>query len=163
MSRIFKLFTRLLYAGDRLGDAIDTAGGMLRVGVYDVDLDVGDAIGRVRAFKEAFEHDEVLRQLMPFRPEVGDLLQAMEDSLVAGGFVPQYFSSDAEIRRPKLHLKTHFIASERALATLIPRPGWPDLIQGYGIARAEQLTVRDRYLDAKQLRASMTEVIEPFV
>jgi hypothetical protein len=55
-----------------------------------------------------------------------------------------------------LHLKTQFAVSQQVLSTLLPRPEWEGLIANYVAARARQLTIRDRYIDVKELRDELS-------
>ena len=65
-------------------------------------------------------------------------------------------------RKPKLHLKTQFFASGKAISTLIPREGWDTLIRDYTIGRGEQI-ISQTYVDAKMLRGKLSEHSRPFL
>ena len=78
------------------------------------------------------------------------------------GFKPFHLAEDAVKRKPKLHLKTQFFASGKAISTLIPREGWDTLVRDYTIGRGEQIA-NQTYVDAKKLRGKLSEYSRPFL
>jgi hypothetical protein len=161
MSRANEVFTSLILVQNHLQDEIEDAGGMLRVGIYDADHDVGDALQDIREFKSGVAQSEDYRKLFPFDQSVFDMIASFEDSLLASGYEPVYLSEDVEPRKPKLHLKAQFIASPEVLQSLVPLKEWEPAIYRYMKARADQTRGRETSVDAKSLRRKIAEEARP--
>jgi hypothetical protein len=159
MSLANELFTRFLIVQDLLREEIESAGGLFKTGIYDMDLDVGDVVGKIRALNNGIAKSEVFQKVFPFAPSVVEMISGMPELMVSRGFAPSYMGEDTTKQKPKLHLKSQFFASERAIKTVIPLEGWEDLIRTYIIARAAQITHRETQVDTKDLREVLSKEV----
>jgi hypothetical protein len=157
LSRSSELLARLVTMQSELHDEISSAGGRLRVGIYAMDVDVDDVVGRAQIFKEKVMNDPFFREVFPFAPEVYDMVAGMDSVHIANGYEPMYLSEDAAKRLPKLHMKAQFFASNEALETLIPLPGWKQLIRDYSMVRAKQRMHKEDGLGVKEMRSFLSE------
>jgi hypothetical protein len=163
MSRANEIFTRFVVIQERLREEIAAAGGMLRTGIYNMDVDVGDGLGKLRLINAGLANDgdsldaDVFRAVAPFDNSVYQLLRDYEAELTERAFEPTYLAEDLEERRPKLHLKNQLFLSKKVVDTLIPQPGWGPLIRDYMQAREEQIVRRQREVDTKDLRGALAE------
>lgn len=144
---------------NQLSSEIEYAGGLFKVGIYNMDLDVGDNIGKIRALNSGIARSKVFQRIFPFAPSVVEMVAGMPEFLESQGFRPNYLSEDAARRKPKLHLKSQFFASETAIRTATPLEDWEPVVRKYIIARAKQATGRatGSYVDAKELRTELAQ------
>lgn len=160
MSRANELFKRFVIIQNQMSKEIESTGGLFKVGIYDTDLDVGDIIGKLQDLNKIAQN-EVFRKVFPFDQSVVDMVSLMQDSLKSLGFKPEYSSEDEEKRRPKLHLKSQFFASERTINAVIPLEGWKPLVCNYILVRAKQ--TRGTLTDVKDLRAELAKDIAALI
>ena len=163
MSRANEVFTRLILVQNHMKDEIEQAGGMLRVGIYDADYDVGDAVASLEDFTTGAAQSEFYREVFPFDQSVFDMLASFEDSLHASGYEAGYLADDVEPRKPKLHLKVQFFGSYEAIQSLVPLKEWEPLVAAYIKARARQVQVRKEYVDVKSFSADLSDKSRPLV
>jgi len=157
MSRANELFTRFVIIQSEMCEEINSAGGLFKTGIYNMDVDVGDVVGKLRALNDGIAQSDVFREVFPFDSSVAEMVAGMPDYLVSQGFEPSYYSEDVAKRKPKLHLKSQFFASKRTIDTVVPMLGWKDLVHKYILARAKQITDRETYGDVKDLREILSE------
>ena len=157
MSRANELFTKFVVMQEEMAEEIEHAGGVFKTGVYNLDIDVGDQIAHAREVQEGIADNPWLAGIMPFDESVEGVLTELTDYLKSRGYEPAYLVSDVENRKPKLHLKTQFFASQEALDGMVSVEGWRQLILNYFIARAEQTDHRGDYVDSKALRAALSD------
>jgi len=157
MSRANELFTRFVIIQSEMCEEIESAGGLFKTGIYNMDVDVGDIVGKLRVLNHGIAQSKVFREVFPFDSSVAEMIAGMPDLLVSQGFEPSYRSEDAAKRKPKLHLKSQFFASKRTIDTVVPMEGWVDLVRKYILARAKQITDRETYADVKDLREALSE------
>lgn len=155
MSRANELFSKLLIIQELLGDEIRSVGGLLKTGVYNMNLDVGDIFGKIQKLSEQMAESEVFRKVFPFHPSVVEMIVGMPEILVSDESRSPNFSEYKVMHRPKMHLKSQFFASERTINTLIPMEGWKSLIKKYIIARVKQVSFDESKIDAKDLRKDL--------
>jgi hypothetical protein len=164
MSRAAELLQRFVMFQNEMSGEIDAAGGLFRTGIFDLDVDVDDSIARIRKYKERILASPFFRKVFPFDSSVYEMMAGMDSVLEAQGYKPVYLSEDAAARLPKLHMKSQFFATKEALSTLIPRPGWKELIYKYQQVRAEQrMRKEDTSLGAKELRSALSSAVLPLV
>jgi hypothetical protein len=156
MSRANELFARFVIIQNIMKEEIASAGGMLKVGIYNLDIDVSDRISRVDKINASFARHDWLRTVFPFHKAVLDSSQSVLESLRRQGFKPIFLAEDAVARKPKLHFKSQLFISGEAVSTLVPLEGWAQLVKDYLLARAEQLS-SESYVDAKRLRGAMSD------
>jgi hypothetical protein len=167
MSRANELFRRFIAIQEGMKEEIEEAGGMFRVGIYNLDINVQDQIARGRLIRENLNEYEWLRELFPFHPSVFEMLAGLEEKLKERGYKPVHLAGEAKgEHKPKLHLKSQFFVSKQALSTLLPLEGWRDLIRDYVAARADEVTLKGSdggYPDVKDRREKLAESAEPLV
>ncbi|MEJ2371784.1 MAG: hypothetical protein P8Y07_13160, partial [Gemmatimonadales bacterium] len=114
-----ELFARLILLQRALGPQIRTAGGMLKTGLYALDVNAADIPARMRVIEKGFATEPFLRDVVGLQSPVA--WSARSERLIgapAGG-------SDADGNAkgtPKLHAKTHFLASAEAWRAITERP-----------------------------------------
>lgn len=157
MSRSSELFGRFVLMQDEIHDEIEAAGGLFRTGIYNMQVETGDMITKGKMFRENVQDDPFIHRVFPFDPSVYRVIGEITDELEARGYEPRYLVSDVEDRLPKLHLKSQFFASKDALDTMVPLPGWRDLVRDYVLARAEQYSRSgDEDVGVKSLREALS-------
>ena len=149
MSRAQELMTRLVIIQDEMSEELAAAGGMLKIGIYDPQVDVADLEGEVKAVSDCFAANAWLKRLYGFDRSVYDMLNRAGEILKQQGFESEYIIQDRPLTRPKLHMKVNFFASGSAWDNLTTRPEWEPLLEQYIIERARQLGARN---DETQMR-----------
>jgi hypothetical protein len=162
MSRANEIFTRFVVIQNEMRKQIESAGGMFKVGVYNLDLDVFDIVGRGKAFVEGIEKIDWYDTVFPFNSSTIKEFKDLVEYLESQGFEPSYLAQDQEKRKPKLHFKAQFFGSFQALSSLLEVPGWGQLIREYILARAKALE-SDVYVGVKDLRAEYSEETQTMV
>lgn len=165
MSRAHELFSRMLIIKDALGSELAAAGGMLKVGIYSKSSDVGDMKTTLKEFEEGFFKHPFLAEIFPFRQEVFDAIEEFELQLEKQGFQPTHYTLHEEQGKPKLHMKTNFLASQ-ALSRLVGRDGWEEVFRSYLNYRAKLLVTEYGDVDLEKtpagLRSAIREVMGSF-
>jgi hypothetical protein len=156
LSRAQELYARLIIIQDLLGEEIAAAGGMLKTGLYNTEVDVADLPGQLQAVRRGYAENVWLQEVFPTDP---DLLSDQRTRIdeVLEGFGVEYLLQDVEPRRPKLHLKTHLMISREALESVLTSPAFVDLTVGYVEQRALDLQSRREYRDVRELSDALRE------
>ena len=149
MSRSNEIFRRLIYVENLMEDEIREAGGRLKIGIYNVEVDVQDVLGRGELLAKNYAENPWLQDVFPFQPSVMQLIQSLAGQMAFKGVNPRYLREREDIRMPKLHRKTQFFASKTALDTLVPLEEWGPLLEEYSLARVDQVQ-RATYLDSQR-------------
>ena len=155
MSRANELFTRFVMIQNEMQKEIQSMGGLFRVGIYNVDLDLGDVIGKVRKINNGIAQSEQFRKIFPFDSSVVRVVAEMPDILEAQGLTPQYITKDATPRKPNLHFKVQFFASKNAIQSIVPHPAWAQIVRKYITIRAKQTAHDSMHQDVKAMRAEL--------
>jgi hypothetical protein len=163
MSRANELFARLVMIQEGMREEIEAAGGRFRVGIYNLDLDIQDQAARARSRKQHSLRYPWLAEVFPFHPSTSAVVDTIIEYLEVEGYRPEHLASDAEKRKPKIHLKSQFFASREALLTLVPREEWAPLVRDYIIARAEQTARLHGPADVKELRRRTSDSARPLL
>jgi len=129
--------TRVFVASQIFEEEIAGLGGLLKVGLYNSQLAVGDVAGKLRAFTANLERTPWLRDLYGFPPEVIADIEDEASSLVEEGLVRTY-EAGAEITPPKLHMKANYFATREAWDALLSRPEVAQPIRTFFRELAEQ-------------------------
>jgi len=139
-----ELLLRLLAASRFLDSEIASAGGLLKIGIYDADFDVTNLHAKASAVEATLARHAWLRDLYGFSGETyTDLRELIER---VAGLRRDNLATDFEFDpRPKLHLKANFFASREAW-TLMARPGWGDWGWQFVLGRIDQLGSRSTEL-----------------
>jgi hypothetical protein len=149
MSRSNEIFRRLIYVENLMGDEIQEVGGRLKIGIYNVEVDVQDVAGRGKLLAENYAENPWLQEAFPFQPSVIELIQSLSGQLALKGADLRYLRGREDIRMPKLHRKTQFFASKEAMDTLVPLQEWAPLLEEFSLARVDQIQ-RETYLDSQR-------------
>jgi hypothetical protein len=147
MSRAQEAMTRLVVADEILGERIEDQGGLLKVGLYSTELDVGDIPGKIGALLETLESVDWLRELYNFHPEVIEGLREEQDQLTSEGF-QRIYTVDQERTTAKLHLKAHLYYSREVWEDFLSLPGLEDLVR----AHFEEMAAMNRALSEREYR-----------
>jgi hypothetical protein len=156
LSRAQELYARLIIFQELMADEIDAAGGMLKTGLYNTDVDVANLSGRILATRQGYQENQWLREVFPVNPDVLTDYFARADEILAD-FDVEYTIEDVEPRRPKLHLKTHLMISSELLEAVLGSPAFVELTVGYIEQRALDLQSRREYRDVRELSSALRE------
>jgi hypothetical protein len=156
MSRANEIFTRFVVIQNDMREEIESAGGMFKVGVYNLDVDVFDIVGRAKTFVEGITNIDWYDEVFPFDSATIEEIKDLAEYLESQGFEPKYLAQDQEKRKPKLHFKAQFFGSFQALSSLLEIDGWGQLIREDVLAKAKALT-SDTYIGVKDLRSQISE------
>jgi hypothetical protein len=137
-------------------EEIESAGGMFKVGIYDLDIDVFDIIGRGKTFVEGIEKIDWYDDVFPFDSETIKEFKGLVEYLESQGFEPTYLAQDQEKRKPQLHFKAQFFGSFHGLTSMLDVPGWEQLIREYLLVRAKALE-SDVFISVKDLSSEYSE------
>lgn len=138
MSLVEELLAKLIAVRKNLAPAIDSAGGALRIGIYNVDIGVDDVPARIDTMLAVRARTPWLRALEPFSQEVIDSLHAVSADLKRSAADKQAVLKPGE--SPLLHIKEDFAASPEAWENLFRQPGWGKALAAY--LRTSAATVR---------------------
>ncbi len=151
MSRAQELFSRLILLQEHLGPDIHAAGGMLKTGVYALDVDARDIPGRLRVVEDGFATDPFLRDVAGLQSPVA--WSARSERL----FLDSRGGRDADAsmkEKPKLHAKTHFLASAEAWRAITERPDLGPLVDSFILQMMRRGESPDREGDGRSLSDS---------
>jgi hypothetical protein len=148
MSRAQEALTRLVVAERILGERIESEGGLLKVGLYSTELEVGDIPGKIGALLETLDSTPWLAELFGFDDAVLEGLAEERDELIAEGYERTY-AVDQEIKTAKLHMKAHLYYSREAWESILQNPALEELARiHFEEAAAMNLALaRDEYRD----------------
>jgi hypothetical protein len=138
MSRTQELLARHVVIQEILGDEIKAAGGMFAASLYNPDVDVADFAGQLQAFQDRFQSDKELQELFPLDSSVHSMLDSMIQVLREQQV--SYISTDAAVRKPKLHAKTNLFVSVELVRELLTRPEFTEIFKTYIQQRILQAT-----------------------
>jgi hypothetical protein len=159
MSRAYELFSRLIIVQNELQNEIESAGGMLKLGKFSSTSEMGDYRAGFEEFRKGIRKYPFIKEIFPFRQDVYDAIDALEQELEKTGFQPTYYTEDIEKRRPKLHLKTNFFASQE-MQDLLAWEGWADVMLYYGRHRTAFLGREEgTYVNVKDVPEEAEEAV----
>jgi hypothetical protein len=168
MSRAQEAMTRLVVAEEILGEHIEAQGGLMKVGLYSTDLEVGDIPGKIGALVDNLASVPWLAELYGFDDSVIDGLAEERRELIAEGFERSY-SVEQERTTAKLHMKAHLYYSREVWEDFLSLPGLEDLIRAHfeemaamNLALSEG-EYRDFRLYSDRLRPLTRRAIEPLL
>jgi hypothetical protein len=157
LSRANELFERLIIFQHEMEVQLDAAGGMLKTGLYDTDIDVGNIPARLQAATQGLQVPWMREALQI--PDDWEPQFARADTMFKN-FEVEYVLEDGEVRRPKLHLKTSLVVSAGVLRALIAAPEWPSFVREYVEQRMLDVQSErsvDEYRDVRELGRSLRE------
>jgi hypothetical protein len=142
MARAHDLMARLITFENILGEDIEAAGGVLAVGLYAPNQDVGDISGRYR--QALANRPSWMQRVYPSTLKNRDAFADRLDSvLVDVGYVNPNDSRELDSEKPKLHLKANFFASKAGWERLLTRPELANLLLQHAAYSATQAMVDD--------------------
>jgi hypothetical protein len=150
MSRAQELFSRLILLQEHLGRDIHAAGGMLKTGVYALDVEAGDIPGRLRVVEDGFATDPFLRDVAGLQSTAWSARSERVLARRDGG-------ADVGARqkeRPMLHAKTHFLASAEAWRAITERTDLGPLVDSFIVQMIRRGEQPDRENDGRSLSDS---------
>ena len=122
LARTQELYAQTVVIQKQLREAIEEAGGRLRVGLYNRRTGIGDVPALMREAAAGVRAAPFLRDEYPLPEAFFRDWDHVADSLEASGFRAEQFLEEEEDRLPKLHRKTQFFGSREALAALARDP-----------------------------------------
>ncbi len=148
------VLARLLVARRALAPALDAAGGLLRVGIYDVAIPVTDIPAQIDTALANRARLPWLQRLEPFSPAVVDSLRAVSAELKASGFPPPAAKPRGmrDPEHPKLHMKAQFFASAQGWDNLFRDPAWGTVLADYFRGRARLVREAPQYTEFYRLQ-----------
>ena len=123
------LFARLIVLQQEFGPELNTAGGMLKTGIYNPGIGVQDITARFAAAYKNGRRTPFLRRLFPVHITVDSLLSQVGDAPPARPDTTR--SPPARPVMPKLHLKANFLASREGWDSLMARPEIAPILKAY--------------------------------
>jgi hypothetical protein len=157
MSRAYELFERFVITKHELGDVIAASGGMLQVGIYTRSSDIG-SLRSVKEFLGGVQKYPFLKEIFPFGQQVYDAIEAFDKEMEAKGYQATYYTEDIDKRKPKIHLKTNFLASKE-MQGLLAWNGWDDVMLNYLRRRAAFTGRQETYVDIKDTPEELNEAV----
>jgi len=129
MWRMKVIISRLLSIQIRAAEIIEMNGGILRIGIYNREADVGNVEEVLRETIESYEQYEFLREEFPIDDKTFDVLEDVADELEAEGYQPLAPAEDKKARLVNIHRKTRFFASQEALTKFARSPTAEDVLR----------------------------------
>jgi hypothetical protein len=154
LSRAQEVLGRLVIAADILKSPIESAGGLIKVGLYNPEVGVGDIPGKARQFTRVHEETAWLASLCSFAPGVLDGVKALADSLSAAGFHAKYLEGQP-LDNPRLHMKAQYMASRIGWESMLSRPEFGEFFLQYLRERARLVAERGQDRDVTEMTRSL--------
>jgi len=120
-----------LKAGQVLHEDVTEAGGHLRVGLYTRAAKSDDNIAALREIAKRIPSNPWLIEEFPMPRGIVDFLEEEGDKLEAQSYKPQFIAKGTREGRPKMHRKTQFFATKRALRAVADMPALLDGLSRY--------------------------------
>ena len=155
LERAHELFTRLLLVRGELGDAINAAGGDLRVGLYALPPDTNAFASRADRWTSRVESTAFLQALLPFAPALVPVVAAAGREVAAS---PP--NDTAAPVTPKLHHKVQFVATRAFLTAIARSPEWPRFMSMYLRHRQATYATGADYASDRGLPDSLERIAE---
>lgn len=128
MSRAHEMLTRLLLVRAELAEAIATAGGELRTGLYALPVDNSGFASRAGVWARQVADDPALRAVLPFS---ADLLATVTDAASPARETNGAGVAFRTAETPKLHLKVQYFATRPLWDAIAGAPEWPEFMATY--------------------------------
>jgi hypothetical protein len=146
MSRAQETLGRAVVAASIFEEELTRVGGLLKVGLYNSTLAVGDVPRKLQAFASKLETTPWLKDLYGFHPEVAPGFEKEATALIEEGYARQYPEGEA-MSPPKLHMKANYFATKEAWDQLlsVPEVGLPFRIYFRELAERNRALSRGEY------------------
>ena len=157
LSRANELFERLIIIQHEMADEIAAVNGQLRTGLYDTNIDVANVPARLSAAAEGLKVPW-LRETFEIPADWTPMFADPEDAFP--DFDVEYVMEDAEVRRPKLHMKTNLFVSAGILQVLTESPEWRPFVLRYMQQRVLDVQSErsvEEYRDVRDLEVAVRQ------
>jgi len=161
MSRAYELLSRNIFIEKLLAEEIKHAGGMLKTGIYNPNVDVDDVRGKVRILNKNLKKYEFLRDLYHFDPTVLTVLS--DTNTIFKNYNIKRLIKEKKIRRPKLHSKAQFFTSAEGWDKLLVRPGWAKVIHLYIQQQIQHTRDQKAYYDVIKAADELIKTATPMI
>ncbi|MGD8897624.1 MAG: hypothetical protein PVJ73_16450, partial [Acidobacteriota bacterium] len=122
LARTREIFGRLFEAGQVLKEEIERAGGHLRVGLYTRSARSDDNLSLFRDTARRLRKNRWLIEEFPMPRNIVTFLDEEADKLEDQGYEPYFIAPGTREGRPKMHRKTQFFSTRRALRATVDLP-----------------------------------------
>jgi hypothetical protein len=161
VTRTHVVLSRMLALSKAIEAPITAAGGLLRIGLFNEQSEVGDFRGRGREMTENFAAAKGwFGELVPFPPATTTAWRAAAEE-IAQSISPGYLVDETGHDRPKLHMKGLFAASRDAWDSLFGLPEVVPVLREYTRQRARQVSGEER--DVRGLPEAMWKFSVPLM
>ncbi len=123
------IIARLLSLQIRAAEIIKMNGGILRIGIFNRESDIGNVAQVLRETHDSYEKYKFLREEFPVDDIIFETIDKIADELEAEGYQPIPPAEDDIPRLVNLHRKTRFFASREVLAAFASSPATEDDIK----------------------------------
>jgi hypothetical protein len=131
---------RGMYLSQEFKEELKASGGSINVGIYRSNVDATNILERLDLVLKGFETNENINALLSVHPDVlkelKDIKTALDDTYL-DRHSPLLVKK--ETKGPKLHMKTQFFASEKAMEILSLKE-WGPVLKRYFEERVKQTT-----------------------
>jgi phosphatidylserine/phosphatidylglycerophosphate/cardiolipin synthase-like enzyme len=158
MGRAHELMTRLLLVRRVLAEAIATAGGHLRTGLYSLEADRHGFASRADAWTHGMATTPFLREDMPFTRDLLPVVAAAGTKARGSDQVER--AETAALPPPKLHQKVQFFATKEFLDAIGTSSEWPLFMRTYLRYREASYSVGGESADAMRLSTELARIAE---
>jgi hypothetical protein len=158
LSRASEMFERLIIAQRELAAELEAAGGLLKAGLYNIDVDVGNLPAQAQAIIDGFRSTPWLHELLPVGPELMSVFEDMEQiaAEATGGRTVEYLSDElGGIRRPMLHFKTNFFMTGEVLDIFLGSAEFAAFAREFAVQRALDQVARSEFRDVRELNLAL--------
>jgi hypothetical protein len=157
MARAHGLFSALVYHQNELKGQIESAGGMMRIGLYSPRTGVGNLPGRIGQARESAER--WLADVYPNNPAIQAAIDSLDYLMEEAGWSADYLVGADTTASPKLHLKANFLISGPAWDMLMARPEWGAVTREYLIHLARQTGPASERQDSRDLPTALAKAV----
>ncbi len=160
LARNREIFSRLLEVRRIMADEIAASGGHLRVGLYTRAAPSGDTLSKIREAADGLRKYPFLQDEFPMPPGMTGLLDEVAATLEAKGYKPRFIAAGTREGRPKMHRKTQFLVTRRALRAYVDLPEVVDSLRGQLGARAKATAEPTSVFDQESPLATERPILE---
>ena len=141
MARAHDLMARLIVFENELAEEIEAEGGVLAIGLYNPQQDVGDIAGRIN--QALGNVPKWASRVYPGNSDPVDFSARVDSVLADVGYVNPNLARKTLVGKPKLHLKANFFASGTAWDLLLSQPTLGNVFLHHTRYLAEQAMISD--------------------
>jgi len=148
MAQAQDVLARVVVASTIFDEELKRVGGLLKVGLYNSTLAVGDVPRKLQAFGATLEKTPWLKELYGFHPDAVAEVEREAMVLVQDGYESD-FPEGGAVNPPKLHMKANYFATKEAWDQLLsgPEVGMSLRIYFHELAERNRALRRGEYRD----------------